>query len=226
MRAELLKEIIHSIIGEKSKGIVDLLSVKKNVNEFIIAKKLNLTINQTRNLLYKLSDEGLVSVIRKKNKKKGGWYDHFWTLNLEKTLLKYKETLLNKIEEGRRSAQTKRDTRFYFCETCEIELNEEQALLQEYTCTECGTLLILKDNTKDIASHEKENAGYEKELVEVEAELSIILGKEAKLKVRRIRAEEVKKANEKAAKKEARKKAAKESKSAGIVKVSKKPSKK
>ena len=50
--------------------IVDLLYGKANVNEFLIAKKLNVTINQARNILYKLGDEGLVSFIRKKDKKK------------------------------------------------------------------------------------------------------------------------------------------------------------
>ena len=53
-----------------SKMVSDIIS-NKHVNEFIIAKKLDLTINQTRNVLYKLADEGLVSSIRKKDKKKG-----------------------------------------------------------------------------------------------------------------------------------------------------------
>ena len=51
MQIELLKSIVSSIAGDKAKGIVELLIKKKNVNEFLIAKKLNLTINQTRNLL-------------------------------------------------------------------------------------------------------------------------------------------------------------------------------
>src|SRR3989344_6962061 len=113
MRVELLKEIIHSVIGEKSKGVVELLANNKNVNEFIIAKKLNLNINQTRNLLYRLLEEGLVSVTRKKNKKKGGWYDHFWTLSLEKSIAKFRNNLVKKIEYFNQQIFTKKSNRYY-----------------------------------------------------------------------------------------------------------------
>jgi transcription factor E len=221
MRIELLKDVVYSIIGEKSKGIVDLLSVKKNVNEFIIAKKLSLTINQTRNLLYKLVDEGLVSVIRKKNKKKGGWYDHFWTLDLEKSLTKFRENMLRKINFLKQEAQIKKHARFYHCESCEVELNEEHALFQEYTCKECGQILNLKDNAKEIAALEKEIVKLEKELQEVESELALIAQKNAKSREKRIRFEEIRKAKEKKMKRNARDLAKKK-----LLKVSKKKKKK
>ena len=97
MYQELLKEIVGSTAGEKAKGIVDLLYGKKNVNEFLITKKLKLLINQTRHILYKLADEGLVSFIRKKDSKKGGWYTYYWTLHIGKGLSKYKENLVSNI---------------------------------------------------------------------------------------------------------------------------------
>jgi len=90
---ELIKESVSGIIGKNGEPIVDILYKKKNVNEFLISKKLNLTINQTRNLLYKLSDKGLIYFIRKKDSKKGGWYTYFWTLDTKKCL----ELLHNQI---------------------------------------------------------------------------------------------------------------------------------
>lgn len=224
MRIELLKEIIHSLIGDKSKGVAELLFDKENVNEFIIAKKLNLTINQTRNLLYRLLDEGLVSVVRKKNRKKGGWYDHFWKLDLEKTLLKFKEVLNHKITNLRQTIASRKSARFYFCESCNIELNEEQALLQEYVCTECGQLLALKDTAKDVAVLEKELVRHERDLQEAEQEISIIVAKDNKSKERRMKSEERKKAKERELKRKAnqRKKAREKAKN----KKAKKPSKK
>ena len=89
-KIKLLKIVIEDLINKQSVEIIDLLAGKKNVNEFSIAKNLNLTINQTRNILYKLSDFGLVSFIRKKDKRKG-WYIYFWTLNIHQAL-----SLLNK----------------------------------------------------------------------------------------------------------------------------------
>src|SRR3989344_2789042 len=82
----LIREVIESIAGMPAVGIVDLLYGKKNINEFLIAKKLKLNINQTRKILYKLSDEGLVSFIRKKDKKNGGWDTYYWTLDVTKSL--------------------------------------------------------------------------------------------------------------------------------------------
>jgi len=61
-----LKEICLNLVGKNAGAVVDLLFNKENVNEFLIADKLGLTINQTRNVLYKLSDNGLVSFARKK----------------------------------------------------------------------------------------------------------------------------------------------------------------
>jgi len=96
MKIELLKDVVSHIAGPNSVDIVDLLYGKENVNEFLIAKKLDVTINQARNVLYKLAEEGLVSFIRKKDKKNGGWYTYFWTLNAKKSLL----NLRNRINQG------------------------------------------------------------------------------------------------------------------------------
>ena len=72
MLNKFLKEVVTIIVGKQAEEITNLLDGKKYINEFIIAKKLDITINQTRNILYKLSNYGLVSSIRKKDKKKGG----------------------------------------------------------------------------------------------------------------------------------------------------------
>ena len=69
MQVKFLKSVVEHLINKQSIPIVDLLVGKKDVNEFLIAKKLELTINQTRNILYRLSDYGLVSFIRKKDKR-------------------------------------------------------------------------------------------------------------------------------------------------------------
>jgi len=201
MRIELLKDVLHTKIGEKSKGIIEILETNKNVNEFIIAKKLGLTINQTRNLLYKLLEEGLVMVTRKRNKKKGGWYDHFWTLNLNKCISKLCETLTKKIGETEELLHKKKKERFYFCEICQIELNEEQSLIQEYACAECGQILTLKDNTKEAAVLEKELIKLKKILEEAKIELESLSQKENKTRERKAKREDKKKKKEKEEKK-------------------------
>ena len=72
MQIKLLKSIVENLIGKQAVPIIDLLFGKKHVNEFLIAKKLKLTINQTRNILYKMSDFGLVSFIERKIRERDG----------------------------------------------------------------------------------------------------------------------------------------------------------
>ena len=68
---KLIHDLVEEMAGENNGRIVDILFGKKDVNEFSIAKKMDLTINQVRNILYKLSADGLVSFIRKKDKRIG-----------------------------------------------------------------------------------------------------------------------------------------------------------
>src|SRR3990167_1703188 len=97
MLAKFLKDVVVILVGKQAEPIADLLDSKKHVNEFLIAKKLGLTINQTRNILYKIADHGLVSSVRKKDKRKG-WYTYFWKLENLKVLEFLKNILTKKID--------------------------------------------------------------------------------------------------------------------------------
>jgi len=201
MQVNLLKGLALAIAGESASKMVDFIHDKKNVNEFLIAKKLKLTINQTRNILYKLADEGIVSFIRKKDKKKGGWYIYFWTLNAGKGLFKLKERLSSDIEKLKSQINLKKTERFYHCANCAIESNEETALLYQYTCPECGEVLHLKEKGKEIENIEKEVVKMEEILKGVENELVVVSKKEGVVRARKMRAETKKKAKERAIKK-------------------------
>jgi len=192
MQEDFLRDIVTSIAGDKAAGLVGILYEKKNVNEFIIAKKLSLTINQTRNILYSLADEGLVSFIRKKDKKKGGWYTYFWTLNTGKGLLKYKETLKTELDSLKNLLHSRKTKKFYSCPNCNIEFNEENALLHDYTCPECGEILQLKESKAEIQSVAIRVEKLEKELAEVDKEMGIVNAGEEKVRARRLKAEEKK----------------------------------
>jgi len=153
--SDLLREISMLVGGKNAGPIVNLLTGRKHVNEFIVAKKLELTINQTRNILYKLADDGLVSSIRKKDKKKG-WYTYFWIFNIDKALGLLQKNILNEISQLEHQLNSREVKQFYVCNTCKSELTEESALLQDFTCPECGEIYELKDNTSiilEIKSH-------------------------------------------------------------------------
>src|SRR4030042_4013811 len=170
MLKKFLKEIIVSIAGKQAETIIDLLDGKKYINEFIIAKKLNLTINQTRNILYKISDHGLVSFIRKKDKRKG-WYTYFWKIEIAKCLEFLKGNLEKKIDQMYHQIKSRQTKEFYVCERCHIEFTEENALLYNFACPECGNILSRKDNSSVIKEYNKELEKLRRELVLVEGEL-------------------------------------------------------
>ena len=158
MQVDLLKNIVSSVVGQHATGVVDLLFGKKNVNEFLIAKKLKITINQARNILYRLADEGIVSFIRKKDRKKGGWYVYFWTLNTGRGLLKFREHLTKNMDHLKNTLNLRKTERFFHCPNCNLESNEEGALQCQYTCPECGKILQLREKGRDAENLEKEIA--------------------------------------------------------------------
>jgi transcription factor E len=183
MLKKLLKEIVISIAGKQAEEIVELLEGSKYINEFIIAKKLNLTINQTRNILYKISDQGLVSFIRKKDKRKG-WYTYFWKLEILKCLEFLKADLIKKIEQIQHQIKSRQTKEFYVCETCNIEYSEESALIKNFVCNECGEIVTRKDNAPVIKEYNREMEKLKREISLVDDELNIEKEKADKTKAR------------------------------------------
>ena len=188
-RKNLLNESISSIIGKQGDEVINFLDTEKYVNEFLIAKKLDNNINQTRNLLYRLSEHGLVSSTRKKDKKKG-WYTYFWKLEALKALEFLKEILRKRIDQTSHQIQSREIKTFYICEKCNIEHNEENALIHDFTCSECGSIFVLRDNTKIIKELRKNLEKQQRELNIIDAEIGREKEKGDKKKVKEIKKEE------------------------------------
>lgn len=170
MQINLLKRVVENIAGSQAVKIVDLLYNKKDINEFLIAKKMGLTINQIRNLLYRLAHLGIISSIRKKDKRKG-WYIYFWTFNVLKSLEVLESAISKEIQQKKNQLANKQSMRFYRCKICGREVNEESALLTDFTCSECGEVYDLADNKAIIEEISKEITKLERELATVEAEI-------------------------------------------------------
>lgn len=196
MQVKLLHDLVEEMAGENTGRIVDILFGKKDVNEFSIAKKMDLTINQVRNILYKLSADGLVSFIRKKDKRKG-WYIYYWTLKTEKCLTKLELSLIKKIDDLNHVLKSRETKRFYVCNSCGIEVGEEKALDNGFSCEECAEVYELSDNNRPISDTKAKITRIGKNLVLIQSELNTIKEKDTKKRIR---------ANKKAAKEELDKK--------------------
>jgi transcription factor E len=198
MLNDLLREIIIFVAGKPAEELAILLNTNKHVNEFLIAKKLDLTINQTRNLLYKISDKGLLSSQKKKDKKKG-WFTYFWKIDILKSLEFYKHLLISRRNELERQLNSRETKEFFECKTCGIEVTAENALLYDFSCNECGKIFTPKDNFKEIKNLKNEIDKLNSKLLEVESEAEKEMIKQQKSVSRQV-------AKEKKEKAEARKK--------------------
>ena len=224
MQIKLLKEISEEIGGKSGTDIVDLLYGKKDVNEFLIAKKLNMTINQIRNVLYKLSASGLVSFTRKKDKRKG-WYIYFWTLNNLKSLELLERKLKEELGQLENQLKSRKTKRFYICDMCKIEVSEETALFHDFACQECGEVYTLSESGDMIKEVGNKLIKLKKSLEFIAEENGKILEKNQKtIKRRDVREKKEKTEKRRKARKEREKEKAKEE---GVKKkVKKKPVKK
>ena len=173
MQVKLLHDLVEEMAGENTGRIVDILFGKKDVNEFLIAKKMELTINQVRNILYKLSADNLVSFIRKKDKRKG-WYIYYWTLDTEKCLAKLEGSLIGKIEASKGVLNSRETKRFYVCKSCDIEVGEEKALENGFSCEECADIYELSDNTTPIRQIRTKITRIKRNLVLIQGELESV----------------------------------------------------
>ena len=198
---KFLKEAVSMVVGKASEDIADLLNSKKHVNEFLISKKMEITINQTRNLLYKLSEKGIVSSIRKKDKRKG-WYTYFWKIEIAKTLAFIKNSTEKRKQKILEQLNNRKTKQYYICERCNIEFDEAKALLMDFTCNECGGIFTLEDNTKLIKDLSRNLEKYDLKISEINVEVE----KEAERLGKIREKEEAKKALEKAQKRAAKKK--------------------
>lgn len=185
MLKTLLDEVIVLVAGKPAEPIADLLNSNKHVNEFLIAKKLEITINQARNILYKISNYGLVSSIRKKDKKKG-WFTYFWKIEIVKSLEFLRDHLTKRIDQINNQIKSRELKQFYVCEKCNIELSEENALLYDFTCTECGNVFTLKDNTGLLKELKKNQLKLMERIAEINEEIEKEKAKEEKAKPKKI----------------------------------------
>jgi len=210
-----VKKLLHvfadEFLGEGGKEIIDALYNKKNVNEFLIAQKTKLNINQVRNIFYKLESKNLVSSIRKKDRRKGkyGWYIYFWTLYEDKVLEELKKMKMRRIEVIDHEIKNRKEINFFECKNKCIVMREETALLHDFFCPECGELLMPMITDEEIKKLENEKNKISKEIEEIDKVLEFykkIKKEEAEKKEKRKKAKKLKKKQKKIKRKKTKKK--------------------
>ncbi len=145
----MAEDIITELIGADVIPLIRLLKNKKNVSEFKLADMMNITVNQTRNMLYRFYNHNLVTFIRKKDKRKG-WYIYYWTLDtdsLKNELVAFKR---RKLAEFKARLGKETEGSHLVCPTGCIRMTMETAMEHNFTCPECGQVLQEQNNTRTI----------------------------------------------------------------------------
>ncbi len=163
-----IEDAIGEIAGKEGILVYKILKDKENVNEFIIAEKLKLTINQIRNIIYKFEQYNLINSTRKKDRKKG-WYIYFFTLNkkqVEDLVLQLKK---NKIGILKKQLDRESANEFYTCPNKCMRLTIENAMERQFMCSECGTLLEPEDKEKNVSRVKKFIKDLEEDMTKLHA---------------------------------------------------------
>lgn len=144
---KLVETVVMEVAGDDVVPLVRELKDKKNVSEFKLAESIDQEINATRNMLYRLYDNNLVSFTRKKDKKKG-WYIYYWTFNknmIRHLVVQIKRNRANKLQDR---LDRESSGQFFLCPQNCIRLDFEKAMNFEFRCPECGSLIEQQDNSE------------------------------------------------------------------------------
>ena len=152
---KLIEEVVIQVAGEDVVPLVKYLKNKKNISEFKLADEIEQEVNKTRNMLYRLYDENLVSFVRKKDKKKG-WYIYYWTFDSKRVKYIYKRLKEKRLAKLKERYEREKDQQYYGCDDKCIRLDFDQAMNFEFKCPECGQLIQEEKNEEILAEIDKE----------------------------------------------------------------------
>ena len=163
---QLENEIIAEVAGEETIPLVEAIKGKVNVSEFIIATDINLEINKTRRLLYRLYDANLVGFMKKKDKKKG-WYVYYWTYHPEKLRFLYLKLKREKLDNLKERLKREREDYFFTCVNRCMRVDFDRATEFEFKCPECGELMFQENNNEKIVQIKEDINNLEKEIAKI-----------------------------------------------------------
>lgn len=160
---KIIEELVSEIAGGDTVPLVQRIKDKVNVSEFKIAENLKITVNQVRNILYRLQAHNLVSFIRKKDKKKG-WYIYYWTFDQKQARNLALELKKQKLELLMKMLNREVDSCYFICPDSCVRFNFENAMEHQFKCPECNRVLVQEDNIKRLESLRMEIKGLEEEI--------------------------------------------------------------
>ena len=164
MSKKELMDLIEALAGREAKEVFNyLLEQGKELTDEEISRSTGIRVNAVRKALYSLSELGLISYRRIRDRNTG-WYVYYWRINLENIdsiLLTRKKEILKKLRER---LEYEKGNTFFICENEGIRYTFDEAFEYDFRCPRCGGNLVHVDNNEVVEILEKRIKMLEEEL--------------------------------------------------------------
>lgn len=211
---EMVEDLVKGVAGIATVSLANLIVENPGISEFSLADKLKISINEIRNLLYKLQDHNLVYSTRKKDRQKG-WYIYYWTFNMlhaRDLLIGKKSRQILILEETKKEEI---EGKLYACPSNCLRMSLEDAMENNFKCPECEKIMIQEKDERDIKKIDAEVAHLRHEIHELKQFDFKVVDEEVikkKKKIKKVSKEKIKK-KKRAVSKKIKRKLAKKKKS-------------
>ncbi len=146
---KIVSEVVSNAVGIEAVDVALYLKGKTDVSELVVAKDMNITIQEARALLYKLYEVNLARFERKRDKHKG-WHISHWDFLDENVHKIHKEQQMGKINVLRNRLNREQGNEFYMCRQACNRVDFDKAVEYNFKCPECGSLMNPIDNARTI----------------------------------------------------------------------------
>jgi transcription initiation factor TFIIE subunit alpha len=156
-------KLILGIAGKDGIHLYKILSRVDRMDEFELARKLNLEVNVVRSLLYKLYNEKLVEYTKKRDRRKG-WWIYIWKIVPERPLYLLKKRRKLKLMRLKEKLEKEKVIQLFQCDKCKLRMSFTKAMQNNFCCPYCGSQLTAVDSSVIVKELEREIAEIEKTL--------------------------------------------------------------
>jgi transcription initiation factor TFIIE subunit alpha len=146
---KLISEVVSNAVGIEAVDMALYLKGKTDVSELVVAKDMNMTIQEARAMLYKLYEANLTRFERKRDKHKG-WHISHWDFLDDNIIKLYKSQQMDKISSLKNRLSREQKNEFYMCNHACSRVEFEKAVELNFKCPECGVLMNPVDNRRTI----------------------------------------------------------------------------
>ena len=139
-------------LAESKRSDEELIEAERSDEE--IAEITGINLNSVRHTLYNLYEHRLAEYRRIKNNETG-WLTYLWLMRMDHMNMVLRNEM--EIAAGKLAARLRYDEAndFYQCKNCGITTTFNNAMMTNFACPQCGTMLVHFDDELIVAALKK-----------------------------------------------------------------------